>query len=151
MASEKSTVYVVLALSESFSSMSMLFPPALMSGDSSCGGETTTFSVAFSILINSLKRMCSFLVFTPVAFSVGDAPTTRGGVSSYQPPSGLPIRAQAATNVSVSSNRAKRHSCQLSLRVRCVLCALSVLLRSFIFSFYLLLLVCTFFIVVFTP
>ena len=41
--------------------------------------------------------MYTFLALTLVAFSLGEAPTTLGGVSSYHPPSGLPILAHEAT------------------------------------------------------
>ena len=38
--------------------------------------------------------MVIFCAFTPVALSLGNAPNTFGGVSSYHPPSGFPMRAQ---------------------------------------------------------
>ena len=55
MASEKSMVYVVLGFSESFSSTLIFLPVAFISACSSCGGDTTTFSDAFSNFMNSSK------------------------------------------------------------------------------------------------
>ena len=55
MASEKSTVYVVLGFSESFSSTLIFLPEAFISACSSCGGDTTTFSDALSSFMNSSK------------------------------------------------------------------------------------------------
>ena len=50
-------VYVVLGSSESISSTLMRLPEVLISGISTCGGEITTFSEAFSIFTASSKRM----------------------------------------------------------------------------------------------
>ena len=77
-----------MARRESFSSTSIFFPALFISGISACGGDTTTFSVALSILTNSSKKMLIFCCLTFVAPSSGDAPMTLGGVSSYHPPSG---------------------------------------------------------------
>ena len=86
-------VYVVLGFNSSRSFTLILLPCPLISGTSSCGGETTTFSEAFSSLINSSKLITTFLLFTSIALSAGDAPITFGGASSYHPPSGSPILA----------------------------------------------------------
>ena len=55
MASEKSMVYVVLGFNESLSSTLFFLPVAFISACSSCGGDTTTFSDAFSNFMNSSK------------------------------------------------------------------------------------------------
>lgn len=96
----------------------MRLPSPLISGASSCGGDTTTFSVGLSILINSLKLIYSFFLLTFVAPSAGSAPMTFGGVSSYQPPSGLPMRAQPCSSASVRT--AKRNICLLILMPQAV-------------------------------
>ena len=54
----------------------------------------TTFSLAFSSLMNSLKSMETLRPENPVAPFSGRLPVILGGVSSYAPPSGLPIAAQ---------------------------------------------------------
>ena len=97
MASEKSIVYVVLGLSESFSSTSIFLPEGFISACSICGGDITTFSVGLSTCMYSLKYMFIFfaLMFTP--WSAGDVLTIAGGVSSYHPPSGCPILAHEHT------------------------------------------------------
>ena len=107
MASEKSIVYVVFSFSESRSATVMNFPRVFISGISICGGDTTTFSAAFSSFTNSLKYMRTLRSFTPVPLSAGVVPTTYGGVSSYHPPSGEPIRAHdtTATAMAAISNR----------------------------------------------
>ena len=93
MASEKSMVYVVAGFSESLSSTTIFFPAPFISGISICGGDTTTFSVGLSTVMYSSKYIVTFFGLTPTALSAGVAPTMRGGVSSYSPPSGCPILA----------------------------------------------------------
>ena len=93
MASEKSTVYVVLGFSESFISTTMRFPAALISGVSICGGDITTFSVGLSTCMYSSKLMLILRVLMPVLWSSGEQLVILGGVSSYHPPSGCPILA----------------------------------------------------------
>ena len=77
----------------------MRLPWLLMSGCSIWGGETMTFSCAFSIWIYSSKLMYIFLLLTLTDLSAGLAESMRGGVSSYHPPSGWPMRAHAAMTV----------------------------------------------------
>lgn len=60
----------------------MCFPPTFISGESNCGGDTVTFSIAFSTRIFSSKTMVTFLLFTPRWPKAGDIDTMRGGVSS---------------------------------------------------------------------
>ena len=103
MASPKSTVYVVLGFSESASVTSTRRPLVFTSGASSCGGDTMTFSEAFSSLIISSNSRLMRLRRLLLAPGRGEALTKRGGVSSYGPPSGDPGLAQAAkTAVSTS-------------------------------------------------
>ena len=85
---------MVLAIRLSFSSTVIFFPEAFISGISNCGGDTMTLLVASSNFTYSLKTMVTFRSVTLVALSWGDVATMRGGLSSYQPPSGEPMRAQ---------------------------------------------------------
>ena len=94
MASLKSMVYVVFGRSESFSSIFMRLPAPFISGGSSCGGLTTTFSCWLSNFMNSSKNMLMLRDATPVDLSAGDVCSILGGVSSNHPPSGCPIFAQ---------------------------------------------------------
>ncbi len=68
-------------------------PCVFISGTSSCGGETTTFSEALSSFMTSSKDMTIFFALTLKALSAGEHFITCGGVSSYHPPSGCPMRA----------------------------------------------------------
>ena len=134
-------VYVMSSLSESFSSTTILFPALFISGVSSCGGDTTTLLAASSSLTNSSNVMVILRVFTPVALSAGEACTIFGGVSSYHPPSGCPIRAQeAVSNIAemqattiLSMDKAARGlyfrcaPCPVLVSVVCVMLALSVI------------------------
>ena len=85
---------VVLGFSESSTSTIIRLPEALISGISSCGGETTTLLVTSSTLIYSSKTIVIFLSVTLTERSCGVVLTMLGGVSSYHPPSGDPMRAQ---------------------------------------------------------
>lgn len=75
----------------------------MMSGGSTIGGETTTFSAAFSIFIISLNSRMTLFGLTSVALRSGVLPVKTGGISSKRPPSGVPTLAQpkqsAATRV----------------------------------------------------
>ena len=57
------------------------------------GGETTTFSDAFSKLDELIEKDVHFLTVYIGCSTEGEAPTTLGGVSSNHPPSGCPILA----------------------------------------------------------
>ncbi len=72
----------------------IFFPDAFISGISNCGGDTTTLFVGSSILMNSSNAIVTRLSLALVPLSDGDVKTTLGGVSSYHPPSGEPMRAQ---------------------------------------------------------
>ena len=106
MASEKSTVYVVLGMSESFSSTSIFLPAAFISACSICGGDITTFSVGLSTCMYSSKYITTFFCFTFTPLSCGVVRVMVGGVSSYHPPSGCPMRAHdtAAMHTAASSH-----------------------------------------------
>ena len=104
MASPKSMVYVVFSLSVSFSSTVIRLPPSLISGASNCGGDTITFDCASVSFMNSSKYMAMRFALTWVALSSGAECTTRGGSSSYHPPSGLPMFAQEVKSRSISES-----------------------------------------------
>ena len=101
------------------------FPFTFTSGASNCGGDTTTFSVGLSSVTNSLNRMVTFLLFTSSEPFAGDVPSIFGGVSSYQPPSGLPILAHENT---VSKSRLNIPAFQLFFFMLCMFITLVILL-----------------------
>ena len=72
----------------------IFLPEVLMTGCWTCGGDTTTFSLAFSNFTYSSNDSVTLPSFTFRAPRAGVLPMNTGGVSSNGPPSGLPMDAQ---------------------------------------------------------
>ena len=96
----------------------MSFPAVFISGDSICGGDTTTLVAASSSFMYSSKLMRIFLAVTPVALSRGEVWVILGGVSSYHPPSGWPMRAHEAA-ARAASAMAAAMALRPSLAAKC--------------------------------